>query len=57
MLSNCRLDHLKSTRPVGVQACKKRKSETSLVLNAHIGRKDDELTTADINDIKDEFRT
>lgn len=36
MSSKRRIDQLKSTRAVAVQACKKRESETSLVPNVHV---------------------
>lgn len=57
MPSKRRLDQLKSARAVAVQACKKRKSEANLVLNAHPEIEDDKLSTADTSDTEDESGT
>lgn len=50
MPSKRRLDQLKSARAAAVQACKKRKAETSSVLNVPHEIEDDKLDTTDTSD-------
>lgn len=57
MPSKRRLDQLKSARAAAVQACKKRKSEASSVLNAHPEIVDDKLSTTDTSNTEDESGT
>lgn len=57
MPSKRRLEQLKSARAAAVQARKKRKSETSSVLNAHLEIEDDKLSTIDTNDTEGESGT
>ncbi len=57
MPSKRHLDQLKSAKDFAVQACKMRKSEASLVLNAQPEKEDNKLCTADTNSTKDEFGT
>ena len=57
MPSKRRLDQLKSARAVAVQACKKRKSEASSVLNVHLEVKNDKLSTTGTSDTEGESGT
>lgn len=57
MLSNRRLDQQKSARTAAAQASKKRKSEASLVFNAHLEVKDDKLSTTSTSNIEGKSET
>lgn len=47
------LNELKSARALAVEACKKRKFESSLVFNTQPEIEDDKLNTADTSDMED----
>ena len=57
MPSKRRLDQLKSARAAAVQACKKRKSKTSSVLDVPLEVEDDKLDTTDTSDTEGEAAT
>ena len=57
MPSKRRLNQLKSATANAVQACKKRKSEASSVLNANLEIEDDEPNTTDTSDTEGESGT
>ena len=57
MPNKSRLNQLKSARALAVEACKRRKYEASLVLNAQREIKDDKLSTADTSNREDESGT